>query len=194
MANTLSLGLNHFWLDSLCIMQDNDSDKLNGIRDMHRINGQARCPSSANRADQKDKGCLATRDPALITTYIVEHHTANIASPDPQQLQLRLDWDDSSSSRHEDSVLATRGRRYQGRILSPRIPHCGEQQYHWECRILEASEAWSRGRPEIAESYDYNSTRDLFSAPSEILEKWPSIVHYYTSCNMTVAEDRLHDI
>lgn len=79
-----------------------------------------------------------------------------IASREPQE-------DQKLGGKH--GYLADRGWVFQERIFSQRIIHFAEEQVHWECRELDASEAWPDGRQEWPDE-----------KPSKIPNR-PSLVH-----------------
>ena len=62
---TEKLGYNHLWVDSLCIIQDNDEDKWLEIAKMPQIYNNAMVTIAAAVASSCDEGFLSRRQPLI---------------------------------------------------------------------------------------------------------------------------------
>ncbi|KAK5121167.1 hypothetical protein LTR85_005651 [Meristemomyces frigidus] len=193
------LAIDYLWVDTLCIIQDDEEDRDREIQQMDRVYGNSACNVSASEADCNDEGCFYNRDETLVKAF-----------------KVRLDADCSDQARHvihrewqhsryilDTCVLSRRAWVFQERVLSPRVLSCCKQELQWECRELEASETYPVSKPEYA-------TWGLFQEPSlktVILRKtnstspwddvararevWRRIVRTYARCALTYPEDKL---
>lgn len=146
MMTALRLGFSYIWVDSLCIVQNDEADLGREIMDMGRLYKASSCTIAADAADQPAAGCfIDERDVRPITTYDVELELGQIT-----RHSISLSWYTGTDA-VRGSVLHKRGWVFQERFASPRILHFGKQQLHWECLETEASEVFPNGRPVTSE-------------------------------------------
>ncbi|KAL8992586.1 MAG: hypothetical protein Q9169_006984 [Polycauliona sp. 2 TL-2023] len=62
---TRSLGMQYLWIDSICIIQDSQSDWLHESSQMSNVYKYAHCNIAATAADSDLSGMFSTRDPML---------------------------------------------------------------------------------------------------------------------------------
>ncbi|KAG6354487.1 hypothetical protein INS49_004504 [Diaporthe citri] len=144
------LDLKYIWIDRLCILQDSREDWSREASRMALIYKYAFLTISASCAAHENQGCFRKRNVAgiqplqLISNPLLPsvawcHGNAScISSGEPEENQKL-----GGKLGH----LADRGWVFQERILSHRIVHFAEEEVYWECRELEASEAWPDGDP-----------------------------------------------
>ncbi|TKA36474.1 hypothetical protein B0A54_13475 [Friedmanniomyces endolithicus] len=194
-ASTLvqRFGVSYLWVDTLCILQDDPQDLAREIADMHNIYSNAVCNIAASDAEADDEGCFVNRDPALVTQYRVRL----IVDPSGEARHLlHRGWQPASDS-VDSSVLASRGWVFQERLLSRRLLHCTKQGLVWECFETEASEMFPEGQLEqLGHPHSRLKAALVKEEPSihgsKLLnEDWPTIVQYYTVCNLTYSQDKL---
>ncbi|PMD47126.1 hypothetical protein L207DRAFT_575925 [Hyaloscypha variabilis F] len=140
---TRSLSVRYLWIDSLCIIQDDEHDWEIESSRMASVHENAYLVISAARASDGSKGCFSNQwglDNADIPIY---EYTMLDGSIVPFYLRI-----DKQISHHEyDPVLAskklpdsqrlslhTRSWALQERILVTRIVHFTGQELVWECR------------------------------------------------------------
>ncbi|KAK0933126.1 hypothetical protein LTR29_015302 [Friedmanniomyces endolithicus] len=186
-------GVSYLWVDTLCILQDDPQDLVREIADMHNIYSNAVCNIAASDAEADDEGCFVHRDPALVTQYRVRL----IVDPSGEARHLlHRGWQPASDS-VDSSVLASRGWVFQERLLSRRLLHCTKQGLVWECFDTEASEMFPEGQLERLGHPHSRLKAALIKEEASIYgskllnEDWPTIVQYYTVCNLTYSEDKL---
>ncbi|KAK1064174.1 hypothetical protein LTR12_005911 [Friedmanniomyces endolithicus] len=187
------LGVSYLWVDTLCILQDDPQDLAREIADMHNIYSNAVCNIAASDAEADDEGCFVHRDPALVTQYRVRL----IVDPSGEARHvLHRGWQPASDS-VDSSVLASRGWVFQERLLSRRLLHCTKQGLVWECFDTEPSEMFPEGQLErLGHPHSRLKAALVKEEPSiygsKLLnEDWPTIVQYYTVCNLTYSQDKL---
>lgn len=102
------------------------------------------------------------------------------------------------------SLLAVRAWCYQELVLSPRILHCMQDQFFWECRSLKSCEAHpfvtigsvlDKSQPLPADLFRYAVGAEpppaLSLQPSQPSSRWHSIVQDYTRGLLTKSGDKL---
>ena len=115
-----TIGLSFIWIDSLCIIQDDDKDWEREAEMMGDVYANAFCTISATAAEGSTDGFLKPRE---------------LTAP------IRLDQShpffvtDGANVREDvnKSNLNSRGWVFQERYLSPRILHFAKSQVYWEC-------------------------------------------------------------
>src|SRR4051812_13298481 len=120
-----SLGFRYLWIDSLCIIQDDDYDWQQQSSIMSQIYGNALANIAASHASSGDEGLFSERNP-LITT----RHFINTIDNEVYEL-----IDNMAYERHlSESRLSTRAWAFQERFLAPRTIHFTTEQIFCECR------------------------------------------------------------
>ena len=193
------LDVRYLWIDTLCIIQDSDTDRDYEISQMDKVYSRSLLTIAASDASCDDEGCFL-RHEIDVNTYPVLLHSENLG--DVRHLVVYTEeWDNDPVSK---SVLAGRAWVFQERLLSPRTVHCCKEQFHWECRTLEASESQPNGpnssllrfrsppckaiiAAELPEPYRSDSP----NAMSQLQKGWRRIVQDYSDGKLTYAEDKL---
>lgn len=189
------LGLKYLWIDRLCILQDSREDWSREASRMALIYKHAFLTISASCASYENQGCFRKRYAAgiqplrLISNPLLPPDSLTWVSSDASCISS-LEPDENQKLGGKLRYLADRGWVFQERILSHRIVHFAEEEVYWECRELEASEAWpdqdpfklSRRAPLL--HYSGNEHWDKYSA-------WHKVVEDYSGRVFTYDEDRL---
>ncbi|KAF2187679.1 HET-domain-containing protein, partial [Zopfia rhizophila CBS 207.26] len=186
---TREIGVEHIWIDSLCIIQDSTDDWHKECQEMANVYKNGYCNIAAMSAVDSDGGCFSRRDPGLLKPVLVQSYWAGFKNG-------LWNWKFQRHLRHiydeiESSPLHMRGWVLQERLLSPRNLHFGEHMIYWECRQSVASE---NSIPR-----DPNSKPLIFSGESKInmipddgyLGKWQKSVEQYTAASLTYPTDKL---
>jgi hypothetical protein len=138
---TRKLGCHFIWIDSLCIVQDDEMDWTFEAANMAGIYTNAMITISADSADDDDAGFLGKR------VKFGEEGGSLLVRDDEQSreyLEVRLRYKNqiptATPAEGEifeidvlSSPLSKRAWITQERILSPRILHYGKHQVFWEC-------------------------------------------------------------
>lgn len=183
MCATVGLGIDHLWVDTLCVLQDNEDDKTHEIGRMDLIFSNALCTIAAGIGETANEGCFTSRDVNQLKTHGVH---LRLGGDEPQYGLLRLSWTQTNRELDETS-LAGRGWTFQERFLSPRTLHFCAKQVHWECRELRANEVHPEGDPTRR---NWNSDRSF----AGMADPWTKIIESYTARSLTFPVDRLRAI
>lgn len=123
---TREIGQRYLWIDSLCIIQDDDEDWKTESKSMQTVFKNAYCTISATSAEDSTKGFLNRptneSDLQYVTVSESSHGRVHICRSIDNFL------DDV-----QNGVLNTRGWVLQERALSRRTIHFTKRQTYWEC-------------------------------------------------------------
>ncbi len=175
---TANLGYKYVWIDSLCIIQDDEADKSFEISQMPLIYSQAIVTIAAGNASAAEHGFLLPRRESI----------------DGEAFNLTLKPDDGRkgtvtavcnlTSQYGREPLHTRGWTLQERILSTRVLEYTSRQVRFTCPFAEGHDhvdGWTL-YPEINPSDE---------AVSQItLSCWSTLVTEYTQRSLSVPSDR----
>ncbi|KAI0551675.1 heterokaryon incompatibility protein-domain-containing protein [Xylaria curta] len=186
------LDIQYIWIDSLCILQDEDNkqDWEEQSELMGSIYSHAVCNIAATWASDGRDGLFSTNDPF-----------------GREVTRITLDWSSESTSYHqlwhEDSYhediiaapLSQRGWVVQERYLSRRQVNFAKRQIYWECHELMASEQFPAGLPRLQGEMSFPGFPFQLSKPcldgSDIRRTWADLVNLYSRCRLTKESDKL---
>lgn len=129
MELTRRLGYRYIWIDSLCIVQDSESDWHREALAMSSIYGNSSCNIAA-MGDGGVDACFVQRNPLELFPCRITQQKGMNATYAFQEIV------------HKDIPLLSRGWVLQERLLSPRVIYYGMKELYWECRSQTASEAF----------------------------------------------------
>lgn len=121
---TRGLGLHLLWIDSLCIIQDDEDDWEKESKSMERIYSSAYCTIAASCADGTSDGFLKPRP---------ERQYVTMREPDGDTPFYVCEVIDDFLRDVDQSELNQRGWVLQERALSRRTIFITETQSYWEC-------------------------------------------------------------
>ncbi|KAI0902912.1 hypothetical protein F4823DRAFT_569216 [Ustulina deusta] len=119
---TRALGIRYLWIDSLCIVQDDENDWNIEAKKMEDIYSCAYVTIAASSATSSLDGFLVNRPSRVYAT---------VATPDGSFCLAEAI--DNFVEDVEEGILNTRGWVLQERALSRRIIHFTSTQIYWEC-------------------------------------------------------------
>jgi hypothetical protein len=122
------LGCQYFWIDSLCIKQDDPEDWLHEATAMGDVYAGSLLNLSASHSSH-DSSLYCERNPLLITDCIIRPTWTCL---DANLLVIAAEGHGGSPLK--DEPLLSRGWVFQERLLPPRVLHFGGKQLVWECR------------------------------------------------------------
>ncbi|MCJ1385600.1 hypothetical protein MMC17_008723 [Xylographa soralifera] len=123
-----SLGVEHLWIDALCIIQDSDTDKQRELRRMSSIYQYALCNLATCLGRDSDCGLWQDSDPLQFHNCVVEtSHSNQMGS------RVRAENLDLYKSSVEKSVLNSRAWVLQELTLAPRLVYFTAEQLVWQC-------------------------------------------------------------
>ncbi|KAI1124586.1 hypothetical protein F5Y10DRAFT_280061 [Nemania abortiva] len=121
-AVTRALCVRYLWIDSLCIIQDDDADWDAESKRMEDVYSSAYITIAATSSPSSLDGFLDKRHPRQwVTTATSRGHCCLTESIDNFQTDV------------ESSILNTRAWVLQERVLSRRTIHFASAQMYWEC-------------------------------------------------------------
>ncbi|KAI1456780.1 heterokaryon incompatibility protein-domain-containing protein [Annulohypoxylon moriforme] len=132
------LGFEYVWIDRLCIIQDCDEDWEREASKMGMVYSLASLTIAVSCASNEDSGCFRERNLACVTPIFLR------LCPllDPYEVVIYNEGSDLDWQRIRHGCLKERGWTLQEWLLSTRLIHFSRNQVYWECRQIDASEAW----------------------------------------------------
>ncbi|MCJ1387937.1 hypothetical protein MMC18_000780 [Xylographa bjoerkii] len=202
---TRELGFQYLWVDSICIIQDNDLDWNQEAANMANIYANSALTISASDSNDSSGGCFRKRihkstSPVQLSLRLPRYYRARKAGCNSL----------FALSSHANSPRATgrvdsRAWTLQEQILSPRVLHYSEGAIHWDCRTLSASESDPTGASHIyhqaSNTYvEYQKIKRSIAKRSlkfdqtskeALYIQWQQIVQIYTPRVTTKPTDRV---
>jgi hypothetical protein len=180
------------WIDSLCIIQNSQSDWQRQAALMWAIYSHSFLNISATASSDSRSGLFRDRHPASISNTVVEVPKSHeYVDEGHHRFYDEMAFDEQV----DNAPVNRRAWVVQERLLSPRIVHFCEGQLYWECQSLQASERFPAGFPERMRR---TKQRDVYKGACKaevdkkvFLHAWDSLVDLYTNCNLTYGSDKL---
>jgi len=189
-------GIRYLWIDSLCILQDSDSDWRNESAIMGEIYQNAFCTLAATAAEDGSRGLFFDRDPQTVLPCLIPV----VPSNQPKRVLRCMDTDDWIQNVNH-APLNSRSWVLQERLLSPRVLHFAANQLYWECSGQEACESFPEGLPgEFGEQFKQllpfsGASNALRGGPDQNSRGpylvWDEIMKKYSAGNLSRQSDRL---
>jgi hypothetical protein len=196
---TRKLGVRYIWIDSLCIIQDDEEDWKEQASKMAQIYQGAHVTIAATKATSPSDGYFSISPPEYHSTrlsYRDAHGTTHHA-----YARRTIPHFFSSTAAAEPNYsldrapLLRRGWVFQERLLSPRILHLGAVEMVWECNEACACECMGETQTYASEprwAHTKGShARNLAAATDEadVQPDWRSTVENYTRTILTFDKD-----
>jgi hypothetical protein len=189
---TRQLKLEYLWVDSMCIIQDNEEDKDALIGQMHEIFACAHVTIAASKASRCTEGFLAPRS-NVPKFYIAIRDSMETCNVRPSRFIL------IPSSKSHVEPLVTRAWTLQETLLSRRILSYGSRQLSWYCGVCDNQDGgvMDRDSPNWAsfQTLDENvishphRSGGIQSISTSL--RWIEIVKQYTMRKMSEPADKL---
>ncbi|KAI1321908.1 heterokaryon incompatibility protein-domain-containing protein [Xylariaceae sp. FL0255] len=194
---TLKLGMNHIWIDCLCIIQDSTEDWIAESNRMHEVYGKSTCTIAATSAADSNGGCFQARNVDALASVKLVSRWGMFGTEGMYLTSAGLWWD-----RFQREPLNCRAWVVQERFLSPCVLHYDRDQIAWECRQLTACERFPMGMQGLITAHTSFFRRDLDTILKKSLqmdsipgwalkEIWRPTIQRYTSTGITKPSDRL---
>lgn len=208
----MKCGLEHLWIDSLCILQDRSVEDQNPDwdREAAKVGGiyaNALFNIAATDSQNSDAGLFPKQQAILLPivrdfplSQTVQHadSTFNIQNS-VKYLRWRGDFDFQRDIMH--SELLSRGWVYQEVMLARANLFCSRKQMWWSC----SSKTWSQINPGggmlpgSRDEVEYEletlmGRRRPVSSPSrheDPIMTWTQVLEHYTQTSVTFGDDRL---
>lgn len=177
---TRNLGVDYIWIDSLCIIQDDEDDWRRETALMEHVYGGSYLNIAAASATSVHGGCWAKSD-GMHSGFRTKVRVGD------GELVREIRDDDCYDRAVWESHLATRAWALQEKLLPPRTLHLGERGAFWECRHTIASEY-------LPDSFTKRLGSGLLKQmrKTEHLQSWwPQVVRLFTGADLTFPRDKL---
>lgn len=157
---TRSLGHRYIWVDTVCLNQDDDAEKMDQISKMHEFYSNAILNLSATAAKSGIDSMTRNRHLSTIMPLTLQMASENVEASESSNslIFLNVSW----GSRIEFQKINSRGWVFQERMLARRVLHFAEDQVYWECHSLEAWDTNPSGKAALqANQSDQHMKRNL---------------------------------
>ncbi|KAM7190392.1 Heterokaryon incompatibility protein (HET) domain containing protein, partial [Rhypophila sp. PSN 637] len=189
-----ALGFKYIWIDSLCIIQDNEEDWLSQSALMERVYQNSACNIAATWADDSQKGCFSKRDPAISSLATI----TTCKTADGRPIEFQLGDVELTEREFDEAPLNSRAWVLQERYLSRRQISFAKSQVYWEChelRALEQFPARLSGEMYIGGNPYTVLTKPTFHPEAvmdegDIRQEWSDVVDTYSGMKLTKLSDR----
>lgn len=212
----IQLEIRYLWIDSLCIIQDQELDWTREIAAMGAVYSNALCNIEASHATDSSGRLFFSRNQTRIRPFPV---TVEWHQDGPLQFFL-IDLSVQLENDMKEAPLVKRAWVLQEQLLARRSIIYSKTQLHWMCRTQEASEMFPKAVPNLREGSDLLS-HSLKPRPLQCLKgmiasrnpihfdhwsygsgsnispveqfwfSWRSIVLDYTRRTLTLEQDKL---
>ncbi|KAH6857407.1 heterokaryon incompatibility protein-domain-containing protein [Alternaria rosae] len=201
------LGIDYIWIDSLCIVQDDEDDWLHESENMGSIYMNADITIAATSATDGNGGLDSVRPKSKWIEFPCD------GTDEGKGHMWLTDASWSSQSDLNDAPLNLRGWVLQEKILSRRIIHFASSQVYWECKegflgeecedpirlpadaTLKPSLFWAAvsrvGNTPIERANDIPFAAKPKPRLLGFYQSWRTFIHYYSTRNLTKKSDRL---
>jgi hypothetical protein len=173
-----AFGIKYIWIDSLCIIQDDEDDWRRESALMSDVYGYSTVNIAATHARDGSAGLFVDRD--LFTTT---RHFTQTTNKETYELIDNGLYDRCVTY----SPLASRGWVFQERFLARRTIHFTAEQIFCECREHTSCEAFPEATFQQAIPFGYRF-QDIRSPG---LEGWAEVIKFYSRLKLTYPRDKL---
>ncbi|KAF8862798.1 HET-domain-containing protein [Acephala macrosclerotiorum] len=185
---TKRLGFYYLWIDSLCIVQDDEEDWRLESALMSQVYGNAAVNIAATKAKNGTFGLFTERDVFKVLRPIITLHPPRqfnpVESPERPYAYEVVD-NDSYCRCVGSSPLSNRGWAFQERFLSPRTLHFTSERLFCECYCGIVCETFPNGIPRE------RRVQSTFPSDRNVLRSWFQAVALYSDAKLTYADDKL---
>lgn len=166
---TSEIGINYLWIDSLCIVQDDDDDWEKEAADMANVYQHAFLVIAADGASHSNGGCFVRRDlyPSGVELPFYDA-SGQICSSFWLSRQMKEDLDEYP----ENGPLQQRAWALQEAYLARRSVHFMPGGMSWSCQCIRLDERRRMGQ-------------------ARLMENWYFVLQKYSRCKLTYKKDRL---
>ncbi|PQE31622.1 HET domain-containing protein [Rutstroemia sp. NJR-2017a WRK4] len=203
---TRELGIPYLWIDSLCIIQDDDTDWEVESSKMTSIYQNSFLTICATTAKDDDAGLWSREEPTQgVEKVVIQHSDKSFevhfkANEDLSYLgavhMVSFKSIPTWEIVKETCPLLTRGWTFQERLLASRLLHYGAGELLWQCPELNACECCG-SVPQESSYMDPAFITNLAHAMSEsknlddLACQWRHLVRFYSELALTLSKDAL---
>ena len=205
------LGLEYLWIDSLCIIQDSETDWEKEASMMGDVYANAAITIAAAVAENSTVGILRRSE---IQEELFQINFDDTSGPDDallifpkSQKGQRHNGEESFIKCYQEGILGSRGWTLQERVLSDRMLYYGSTQLFWSCCEATLAADGVCPEPEVLENMhlprQLSDPRVVVSLENrlgytkhqpnvQLYDRWYSLLYNYThSRKLTKSSDKL---
>lgn len=178
---TQSLGVRYVWIDSLCIIQDDEGDWQEQSAEMSEVYGGSYLTIAATRAANGNCGLFYSP----LNQHEIQPNVTMRGSHD------HFLWNDTQYALKDDkqnNPLLFRGWCFQERLLTQRVLHFSSHEMVFECNTVSKSEC---GTLMTANETSRDRTFKAYFHERDDSESWDIIVENYCASDLTHSTDLL---
>jgi hypothetical protein len=190
---TKGLGYEFLWIDALCIIQDDESDKSNQIFNMHLIYRYCDVVIAVVHSNSIEKPCFSSISPEVAEIPLLRTDTSGT-------LRLRRPFKHPQMRSVNEFPLLTRGWTLQELLLPYRMIQITRNELIFRCRTHDIcqcgdSTRLARNHLEDRDPIKFHNGPIQNSLPAdEALDYWFRLLSDYSERKFTVEVDRYHAI
>ena len=179
------LDIHYIWIDSLCIVQDDDRDWRGQASRMADIYILAYVTIAAVEAEDASQRLFNSSPESRIGSHLPDYPWAHVRQQldPPGRYASESNW---LKQMKGGEALYKRGWTFQELNLSRRVLHFGAQEVTWSCREVTVSESEPKGTLALPEHIAVNMSR----YDSSLQTLWYRIVGGYSWRNLTFEKDK----
>ena len=177
------LGISYLWIDSLCILQDDNYDWHREAAAMSSVYQNSWLTIAATASSNSNEGLYRVLDKYHYSTKLKEFRSIRLNLEHPF---------DGKPWGTKTFPLLSRGWVFQERLLPPRVVHFTQHELIFECREgfwCECGIYKSHGYNQTTPKLSYNQM--ITKVGPENSERWHDIVSEYSRLDLSFDKDRL---
>ncbi|KAI4863432.1 heterokaryon incompatibility protein-domain-containing protein [Hypoxylon rubiginosum] len=176
----------YIWIDSLCIIQDSYEDWKREATTMKDVYQNSIMNIAMAAAADNSEASFESRDLGLLRPLNIEAEWEGLCKS-----EYYLQDEDMYDNEMNDCPLRRRAWVIQEVFLTPRSLNLTKSQLWWECRELEACEAYPNGLPSAWSGTAQNGLPGKFHDVADACDRWDRLVETYSECQLTVLQDKM---
>lgn len=180
------LGVQYIWIDSLCIVQDDQNDWERESKAMCNIYENSYLTLAATSARNSEDGLFNNKNAAAVEVegWSAEGVPYSLLA---QQCLGHPEIYTGISDIIERWPLLSRAWVFQERLMSPRVLHFTNQELWWECR----AETWCECGGIKSIGKDKYQKAIMLQTGKSLIQIWHDAIERYSELNMTMEADKL---
>ena len=203
------LGIDYLWIDSLCIIQDDERDWEEESHKMGSVYQYAHLVISADTAADSSVGCFTRRDRSIALESASNDGHNSVVCLSARRAIQHAQYTNAFADHEYRDPLSYRAWVLQEWLLGRRVLHFTRQEIVWDCKTSFECECGGFERlastPDTEADCSVNSMRGLRGEMARLLQRprsqnttmlarvrlWLDVVEEYTLRQLTKPSDRM---